>query len=188
MSPEQIKGDAVDARSDLFSLGVMLFEMATGEVPFLRPTSTEMMQAIAYAKAPAIHSLRPNLPGDLQRIVSKCLEKSPADRYTDAPALVEDLRSLRRKMESGQARPVSFKERVRAAFDRLGDRMTSVGPSGYVCSHRSDPGSRALLVNGPSGCWFPDYPGIHRAAGLSAHSPSAEASNGWICPKGIASA
>jgi hypothetical protein len=132
MSPEQIKGEAIDARSDLFSLGIMLFEMVTGEVPFLRKTSSEMMQAIAYAKTPAIHSLRPNLPGDLQRIVSKCLEKSPADRYANAKTLIEDLRTLRRKMESGQALPLSFMERIRSAFDRLGDRLGEVKPSGYA--------------------------------------------------------
>lgn len=132
MSPEQIKGEAIDARSDLFSLGIMLFEMATGEVPFQRKTSTEMMQAIAYAKTPAIHSLRPNLPGDLQRIVSKCLEKAPADRYPDARRLMEDLRTLRRKMESGQALPVSFKERIQGAFERLGGRLGDMKPSGYA--------------------------------------------------------
>jgi len=128
MSPEQIKGEVVDARSDLFSVGIMLFEMATGEVPFQRPSSTEMMQAIAFAKTPTIHSLRPNLPGDLQQIVSKCLAKAPADRYPNARAMMEDLRSLRRKMESGQARPPSLKERM---SDVLG-RIKSLKPSEYA--------------------------------------------------------
>ena len=128
MSPEQIKSEAVDARSDLFSLGVMLFEMATGEVPFQRKTPTEIMHAIAFAKTPAMHSFRPNLPGDIQRIVSRCLEKSPADRYPDARSLIEDLRTLRRKMESGGALPLSLTERLQGAFRRLGD----VKPSEYA--------------------------------------------------------
>ncbi len=132
MSPEQIKGEAIDARSDLFSLGVMLFEMVTGEIPFPRATPTEMMHAIAFAKPPALYSLQPNLPGDFQRIVSRCLEKKPADRYPDARALLEDLRLLRRKMESSQALPLSFKERVQNFIGRLGGRFGDIQPSGYA--------------------------------------------------------
>lgn len=119
MSPEQIKGDPIDARSDLFSLGVMLFEMATGEAPFRRRTPTEVMHAIAFSKTPALHSFQPNLPPDFQRIVSRCLEKSPADRYPDARALIEDLRTLRRTLDSGQARQLSLKERIRGVLERL---------------------------------------------------------------------
>lgn len=132
MSPEQIKAEAIDPRSDLFSLGVMLFEMATGEVPFSRASPTEMMHAIAFAKTPTLHSRQPNLPADLQRIVSRCLEKKPADRYPDARALLEDLRMLRRKMESSQPQPLSFKERVQDVIGNLGGRLGEIQPSGYA--------------------------------------------------------
>jgi serine/threonine protein kinase len=128
MSPEQVKGEAVGARSDLFSLGVMMFEMATGKLPFDRATPTEIMHAIMFDKTPAIHTFRPTLPGDLQRIVSRCLKKNPTDRYLDARALMEDLRTLRRKIESGQARPPSFKERM---SDTLG-RFMHLKPSEYA--------------------------------------------------------
>ena len=128
MSPEQIKGEAIDARSDLFSLGVMLFEMTTGVTPFQRATPTAMMQAIAFDKTPTMHSLQPNLPVDIQRIVARCLKKSPADRYPDARALLEDLRALRRKIELGQARPPSLKERMAETVGQL----MNLRPSEYA--------------------------------------------------------
>jgi hypothetical protein len=128
MSPEQIKGEAIDARSDLFSLGVMLFEMTAGEVPFPRATPTQMMHAIAFDKTPMLQSGRLNPPAALQRIVSRCLKKSPADRYPDARALTEDLRALRREIESGQVRSPSLKERMSGVLGRL----MNLTPSEYA--------------------------------------------------------
>ena len=119
MSPEQVKGERLDARSDIFSLGVMLFEMTTGEVPFSRATAVETMHAIAFAETPALNSIRPNLPVSLRQIVSKCLQKRPEDRYPDARSLVEELRVLRRETESGLVRKISLKDRVEETLDRL---------------------------------------------------------------------
>lgn len=119
MSPEQIKGEALDARSDLFSLGVMLFEMITGEVPFYRPSLVETMHAVAFDDTPSLHAYRPNLPAGLQRIVARCLAKQPRDRYANARELIQELRVLQRETASGYARPLPFKERIGDALERL---------------------------------------------------------------------
>ena len=128
MSPEQVTGDPVDARSDIFSLGVMLFEMTTGEAPFRRATPVETMQAIAFAETPPMNSLRPNLPAGLRRTVARCLQKRPEERYADARALVEELRVLRRETESGLNRTVSVKERIRETLEHF----RSLKPSEYM--------------------------------------------------------
>jgi len=128
MSPEQIKGLPVDARSDLFSLGVMMFEMATGEVPFHRGTMMETMHAVAFDDTPSLLSRKPNLPADLQRIVARCLQKRPEDRPADAKALIQDLRALRRDTESGRVRSLTWRERMGDFLERVGH----LRPTQYV--------------------------------------------------------
>jgi serine/threonine protein kinase len=119
MSPEQVKGLPVDFRSDIFSLGVTLFEMATWELPFQRNTMMETLHAVAFDETPSIHSVRPNLPLDLQQIISRCLRKRPEDRYPDARTLAQDLRTLRRDTESGRASTFSLRRRVMEALRQL---------------------------------------------------------------------
>lgn len=118
MSPEQVKGGAVDGRSDLFSLGVMLFEMATAKLPFERGSFIETMQAVAFEETPSIHALRSNLPPELQRILTRCLRKRPEDRYPNAATLAEELKRLRRDTESGRFRSLSLGERFAEVMDR----------------------------------------------------------------------
>ena len=119
MSPEQVKGLPVDFRSDLFSLGVTLFEMTTWELPFQRSTMMETLHAVAFDETPSIHNVRPNLPLELQQIISRCLRKRPEDRYPDARTLIQDLRALRRDTESGKASTFSLRQRVIEAFRQL---------------------------------------------------------------------
>jgi serine/threonine-protein kinase len=84
MSPEQIRGQPVDARTDLFSLGVVLYEMLSGKRPFQRETAAEIMTAILREEPPSLAGTTPAIPPSLEGIVIECLEKQPADRFSSA--------------------------------------------------------------------------------------------------------
>lgn len=93
MSPEQIKGDPVDARSDLYSLGLVFYEMMTGNHPFKGKDSTAIYYAQAHEIPARPETQRPDIPRDLGAIIMKLLEKIPDSRYDDGGALVNDLRN-----------------------------------------------------------------------------------------------
>jgi eukaryotic-like serine/threonine-protein kinase len=103
MSPEQALGRQVDHRTDLFSLGVVLYEMATGRRPFTGTTASETMDRIIHAQPDAIARFNYSVPAELERIIRKCLEKDPERRYQSARELVVDLKNLKRESEPGAA-------------------------------------------------------------------------------------
>ena len=103
MSPEQVTGEQLDARTDLFSLGVVLYECATGRHPFPGKTSGAVAAAIINQPPPAPVTLNPDLPLRLQEVINNCLEKDRELRYQSAADLRADLRRLRRDLESGQS-------------------------------------------------------------------------------------
>jgi hypothetical protein len=125
MSPEQARGQAVDHRSDLFSVGIVLYEMVTGQLPFQGASPIDTMYAIAFEETRSVQTLRPNLPGNLQRVVGRCLRKRPEDRYPQARDLVQDLETLRRELESGISRGVPLRERIQEGFRALRERTAS---------------------------------------------------------------
>jgi len=84
MSPEQASGSVADFRSDVFSLGVVLFEMLTGNSPFRRHSPVETLNATLKEAPPSVATLAPGVPVSLERIVMRCLEKSPAERFQSA--------------------------------------------------------------------------------------------------------
>ena len=101
MSPEQARGLSVDARSDVFAFGIVLYEMVTGRRPFRGATTTDTINAIINEHPiPASQIKREVLP-ELERIVGKCLEKDPRGRYQDSRDLVVDLRRLGRELDAG---------------------------------------------------------------------------------------
>jgi serine/threonine-protein kinase len=103
MSPEQIAGKKVDGRSDLYSLGVMLFQMLTGVLPFRGDSMAELMYKIANEEAPDVRIVRKDIPDHLAQVLARSLAKKPEQRYQDGEQFAADLRAVIAEMTGAPA-------------------------------------------------------------------------------------
>ena len=94
MSPEQLSGQVIDGRSDLYSLGVTLFQLLTGHLPYRNDSMAALMRAISHEVAPNVCTLRSDLPPGVGDIVALALEKHPDTRYANGHEMAEDLRAV----------------------------------------------------------------------------------------------
>jgi serine/threonine protein kinase len=131
MSPEQAIGDAVDARSDVFSFGVILYEMLTGRLPFSGKTLSDVLQQLHFAEPPPLESLRADVPASLRNVVVKALRKKPDDRYTSMNDVTLALASESVSLSPNDSSTVPTK-------------ILTVAPT--IASHVPARGSRVALI------------------------------------------
>ena len=150
MSPEQARGEELDPRTDIFSFGVMLYQMATGQRPFAGANAVITLEAVMNRKPISPLKLNPHLPPELEGIIGRCMEKERGNRYPDALALKGDLVSLKRETEpgmstTGKLRPALPYRIATSTFQKDSKRQT------YILM-----GVIALLITLliPMGLWF----------------------------------
>src|SRR5215813_12497186 len=128
MSPEQVRGKELDARTDLFSFGAVLYEMAAGDLPFHGETSAVICEAIMNRAPAAVMRLNHHVPHDLERVISRALEKDRHLRYQHASDMRAELQRLRRDTDTGRSVivPASSSDHVQ------GDKSLPMAPSGTM--------------------------------------------------------
>ena len=131
MSPEQARGEKVDARSDVFSLGVLYYQMLTGRRPYQGGSAVDIISSILRDKPPSVTELRADAPPHLARILRRCLEKDPRDRYQTSRDVFNELRELREEM-SLASRPLPLADRGAGARASRGRRAWIVGAAVVV--------------------------------------------------------
>ncbi len=149
MSPEQARGEEIDGRSDLFSLGIVLYELTTARQPFARTNNVQTIDAILNARPPAPTSLNPALPAELERIITKLLEKDRELRYASAFSLGSDLKRFRSVLTGAAPRAGSRSRTDRNWRFAMAACLTAVAiaTGAFFSLHRSHPlGAKDTIV------------------------------------------
>src|SRR5256885_769952 len=124
MAPEQLLGQRVDRRCDVFSFGVVLCEMLTGAAPFVHDNRIDTMHAILHGEPKLPRNGGLELPFDLQRVLTKALAKTPKDRYQNISELAEELKAIKRALDLGKTLHVTPKTKL--VLKRVGDRSVTI--------------------------------------------------------------
>jgi TolB-like protein/Tfp pilus assembly protein PilF len=119
MSPEQARGESMDARTDIWSLGIVIFELLTGSLPFKGDHEQALVYSILNAEPLRTSDLRREVPVELEKIVEKAMEKGQGERYQNMYELVKDLEEVGRKIEAGEVRKRLFRFRLRKKDRRI---------------------------------------------------------------------
>jgi TolB-like protein len=174
MSPEQASGRPADYRSDQFSLGLLIYELATRTRPFERPTSAQSLAATIDADPPSIETLKPDVPPHLAAIVARLLSKDPAERYESTRDLARDLKSLTASSSNQTALPVTRAPRVsRRALIAIAAVVLLIGAATAAWFWRARSSAtpaepeRPLLVVRPFRSLSPDQEQGYFAAGMT---------------------
>jgi serine/threonine protein kinase/tetratricopeptide (TPR) repeat protein len=148
MSPEQAKGTHLDARSDLWSVGALLYEMVTKHLPFAGETPTETISLILQKEPAPLLRYANNVPAELERIVTKALTKDPEGRYQTAKDLLIDLRNLKRKLEVDAEIDRTVPPEILAATSTAGGSPAHSTVSNPSIAGTSAPSSAEYIVSG----------------------------------------
>ena len=130
MSPEQIEGKPLDPRTDIFSLGIVLYEMATGRRPFAGDSTPALMVSILKHQPQLVGEVRPNVPADLSRLIGRCLEKDPRDRIQTVTEILAELKAHRRAWESGAVK--SPRPAAPGSALRQQERLASIAVLAFI--------------------------------------------------------